>query len=856
MHAGYKSAALLVVQGFYYEWHEDSYHIDVSKYVVTPIKVDKEAERQSGAHGSDAVAPRISTPHVSIWDDVASGRNTSSAAKPSIVILTYASAVYGEIMGPTSEWRRCMANLVGWDSIGAVIVDETSQLWAGHALSLLPRYSKAKHFILVGDEQQLPPFGSDDQKNGAKSLFDCAISHKDVPVQLHDTSYRLPTTIGDILSEFMYRSKLQIRRNETVDAMVRRILRAGLPHAPAYSRTFGHASYTLTSNLIDYTSGQHTLSWLHVEGTAAQNTESKSTFNQAEAEATAAIAADILAALRLGEARVPHAERATALGAAMGLASTDADLDEQGEHDGRLRLCIITPYEAQRSMIEDKLADHIVRMEGRERGDALRYVRSSKFVNSVDGYQGQEADIVLVSLARDKRIGFLKDNRRVNVMLSRCQHAMIVVGNVHLWEGFGPEKYLISRVAQKCLDNALCFKMSADKLLMYSHNSRPAMRAPAPAAVTAARQTITFSNPAPVREIVQTALAHTRGRPAVQISSPVVVREAPVAAGAVNASRGRHGRSQSRGRRSQSRARSRSRAQSRARGRSQSRAAAAPVGRGRSQSRHHRGRSQSRAARARSKARSFASGIGEDEIREGIADILQASDSAVPMLNSVIGERLPSELRGSGKLHAAIKHDDRFSTYMYDCTRFTTWRGHVDDSVKRSPCYRTAQSLRPHIIEALMAAGGSLHGSKLGMEVQQARAVHDPTKTYSFPWLAQHIPEVQFNGNTMHLLGALRDHAIRTAGDDDSYEDESSDDDDDEGTTEVGALILRVLRGADGDYMHTGQFGIALRELADEEGVHVPKSRLMNRLEHHLGDHFDRVQVLCRGSQLHVRLRW
>ena len=42
-------------------------------------------------------------------------------------------------------------------------------------------------------------------------------------------------------------------------------------------------------------------------------------------------------------------------------------------------------------------------------------------VFNVDTFQGREEDIIIVSLAATERLGFLKDNRRVNVMLTRCR---------------------------------------------------------------------------------------------------------------------------------------------------------------------------------------------------------------------------------------------------------------------------------------------------------------------------------------------------------------------------------------------------------------------------------------------------
>ena len=60
-------------------------------------------------------------------------------------------------------------------------------------------------------------------------------------------------------------------------------------------------------------------------------------------------------------------------------------------------------------------------------------------VNTVDGFQGREKDIIVFSTVRSRKknekakdkktIGFLKDRRRMNVSLSRARLSLIVVGN-------------------------------------------------------------------------------------------------------------------------------------------------------------------------------------------------------------------------------------------------------------------------------------------------------------------------------------------------------------------------------------------------------------------------------------------
>jgi superfamily I DNA and/or RNA helicase len=53
-------------------------------------------------------------------------------------------------------------------------------------------------------------------------------------------------------------------------------------------------------------------------------------------------------------------------------------------------------------------------------------------IDSIDGFQGAERDIIYISLVRSNEqneIGFLKDYRRMNVALTRARKKLIVVGD-------------------------------------------------------------------------------------------------------------------------------------------------------------------------------------------------------------------------------------------------------------------------------------------------------------------------------------------------------------------------------------------------------------------------------------------
>jgi len=88
----------------------------------------------------------------------------------------------------------------------------------------------------------------------------------------------------------------------------------------------------------------------------------------------------------------------------------------------KLRAGFISPYKAQINLMKERVAEML----------ADSTIPFPVAVNTVDGFQGQERDIIYISLVRSNsegEIGFLNDIRRMNVALTRAKKKLVVIGD-------------------------------------------------------------------------------------------------------------------------------------------------------------------------------------------------------------------------------------------------------------------------------------------------------------------------------------------------------------------------------------------------------------------------------------------
>jgi superfamily I DNA and/or RNA helicase len=93
-----------------------------------------------------------------------------------------------------------------------------------------------------------------------------------------------------------------------------------------------------------------------------------------------------------------------------------------GSKGRKITIGIISPYKEQVQLLIQRIAEDVEIASA----DAVISVKT------VDGFQGQERDVIYISMVRsneDMEIGFLSDTRRMNVALTRAKKKLVVIGD-------------------------------------------------------------------------------------------------------------------------------------------------------------------------------------------------------------------------------------------------------------------------------------------------------------------------------------------------------------------------------------------------------------------------------------------
>lgn len=107
-------------------------------------------------------------------------------------------------------------------------------------------------------------------------------------------------------------------------------------------------------------------------------------------------------------------------------------------------IAVLTPYLGQLQRLQEKLStsfaivlgerdqDDLINTGLVSSGEEASIPRESLRVATIDNFQGEEAKVVIISLVRsneEKNCGFLRTSNRINVLLSRAQHGMYIIGD-------------------------------------------------------------------------------------------------------------------------------------------------------------------------------------------------------------------------------------------------------------------------------------------------------------------------------------------------------------------------------------------------------------------------------------------
>ena len=99
-----------------------------------------------------------------------------------------------------------------------------------------------------------------------------------------------------------------------------------------------------------------------------------------------------------------------------------SQLESMEQTDALSSVGVISPYKAQVNLLNEKFAE----------AGLPETLTKKTVINTVDSFQGQERDVIYISLVRSNeegQIGFLSDTRRMNVAMTRARKKLVVIGD-------------------------------------------------------------------------------------------------------------------------------------------------------------------------------------------------------------------------------------------------------------------------------------------------------------------------------------------------------------------------------------------------------------------------------------------
>ena len=277
---------------------------------------------------------------------------------------------------------------------GTLFIDEAAQ--ALEAACWIPM-RRASRVILAGDHCQLPPTVKSIAALRAglgKTLMERIAENKPEVVTLLKIQYRMNEDIMRFSSDWFYGGQVE------------------------------SAPQIKYRSILDF---DHPISWIDTSNEENQITiEGEDAPEDSASTSSSSSAANQNSDLNFKEqfvgesfGRINKAEAELTL---LTLAEYFTKIGKQRVLGDSIDVGIISPYRAQVQYLKKLIKKY----------EFFKPYRRLISVNTVDGFQGQERDVILISLVRSNdegQIGFLKDLRRMNVAMTRARMKLIILGN-------------------------------------------------------------------------------------------------------------------------------------------------------------------------------------------------------------------------------------------------------------------------------------------------------------------------------------------------------------------------------------------------------------------------------------------
>ena len=271
--------------------------------------------------------------------------------------------------------------LLEGQKFGTLFIDEAAQALEAACWIPMRRVSRV---ILAGDHCQLPPtvksFAA--LKAGlGKTLMERIVENKPEVVTLLKMQYRMNEEIMRFSSDWFYNNQVE----SAPEVRNRSILDFDIP-----------------------------MTWI-------DTSQFRPTGLPSSGEEGSGVEANLFKEEFVGESfgRINKAEAELTL---LALENYFNKIGKQRVLDERIDVGIISPYRAQVQYLRRQI----------KQKEFFKPYRSLISVNTVDGFQGQERDVVMISLVRandEGQIGFLRDLRRMNVAITRARMKIIILGD-------------------------------------------------------------------------------------------------------------------------------------------------------------------------------------------------------------------------------------------------------------------------------------------------------------------------------------------------------------------------------------------------------------------------------------------